>query len=273
MTEALTASRLFFSADMERAEALPLGHGQALVYSRCNPEKDGPNQDAAAVLAVGSDGAVLAVADGVGGQPAGADAARHALEQLAAAVGAQGTQDRTLRESILDGFEAANRAVTSLGVGAGTTLAVVQIGEPGVRSYHVGDSAVLLVGQRGKLKHLTVAHSPVGYAVESGLIDEDEALSHEERHVVSNMIGFPEMKIEIGPTLRLAARDTLLVGSDGLFDNLRLEEITEIIRKGDLVAAADKLAERCRARMAATDGEQPGKVDDLTFILYRPGRS
>ncbi len=128
---------------------------------------------------------------------------------------------------------------------------------------------ILVVGQRGKLKLQTVPHSPVGYAVEAGLLDEKEAIHHEDRHLVSNIVGSPEMTIEVGRTLKLRPRDTVVLGSDGLFDNLHVEEITEIVRKGPLAAAASALADICRRRMDEPEPGRPSKPDDLTFLVYR----
>ncbi len=36
------------------------------------------------------------------------------------------------------------------------------------------------------------------------MLDEDEAMNHEDRHVVSNMIGAEDMHIELGPVVKLA---------------------------------------------------------------------
>src|SRR5690606_2144872 len=103
-----------------------------------------------------------------------------------------------------------------------------------IRPYHVGDSAILLTGQRGKLKMQTIAHSPIGYAVEAGLMREEEAIHHEERHVISNVIGSDQMRIEIGPPVEMARRDTLVLASDGLLDNLLPSEIVGYVRSGPL---------------------------------------
>ncbi len=154
---------------------------------------------------------------------------------------------------------------------AATTVAVLQIDEGVVRPFHVGDSGILIVGQRGKIKHQILMHGPVGYAVEAGLLDEGEALHHEERNVVSNVVGSAEMRIEVGPNVALAPRDTVLVASDGLFDNLYVTEIVDRIRKGPLDAVAASLAADCRARMVDPRKGQPSKPDDLTFILFRRG--
>lgn len=269
MKAATTAeTRMFCGAAMEAPEVWSLAGGEVAVFSVGRAGSD-RNEDAAVVVEAEDGWSLLAVADGMGALPAGSEASKLALEQLAFAVTQREVATEHRRESILDGFDAANRAVTGMGIGAGTTLAAVEIRGRHVRSYHVGDSPVLVVGQRGKLKHLTVAHSPVGYAVEAGRMNEEEALAHEDRHVISNMIGSPEMKIEMGPVLELAPRDTLLVATDGLFDNLRLEEIIDAIRKGpveDLVIAAVR---DCRRRMAIADGNPPGKPDDLTVVVYR----
>jgi serine/threonine protein phosphatase PrpC len=146
---------------------------------------------------------------------------------------------------------------------------VAEIAGATLRTYHVGDSAILVVGQRGKVKLQTVAHSPVGYAVESGLMGEQEAMHHDERHLISNAVGAADMRIEIGSPLRLAARDTVLLATDGLFDNLEIGEIVEGIRVKPLRVVAEGLAQRVAERMRAPSAGEPSKPDDVTFILFR----
>jgi PPM family protein phosphatase len=127
-----------------------------------------------------------------------------------------------------------------------------------------------MTGQRGKVKLQTIPHSPIGYAVEAGLMDEKDAIHHEERHVISNVIGSDQMRIEIGPPTEMAPRDTLLLASDGLFDNLLPNEIVDAIRSGPLDRAIGSLVEVAQKRMANQNGTAPSKPDDLTVIAYRP---
>jgi serine/threonine protein phosphatase PrpC len=174
-----------------------------------------------------------------------------------------------LRTAILNGIERASQAVARLGTGAATTLTVAEIQEDVVRPYHVGDSMLLVVSQRGRIKFQSVAHSPVGFAFESGLLGESEALHHEDRHLVSNVLGARDMRIEIGPTLRLAPRDTLLLASDGLGDNLRLREIAERARSGPIGGCAERLVADARRRMTEPAAGEPSKPDDLTLLLFR----
>ncbi len=48
---------------------------------------------------------------------------------------------------------------------------------------------ILFTGHKGKIKLQTISRSPVGYAVHTGLLDETEAMHHEDRHLASNIIG------------------------------------------------------------------------------------
>ena len=119
------------------------------------------------------------------------------------------------------------------------------------------------------MKLQTIPHSPIGYAVEAGLMEQEEAIHHEERHVISNVIGSDQMRIEMGPPTELAPRDTLLLASDGLFDNLFPDEIVEAIRSGPLDNSIGSLVEAAQGRMATGGGTAPSKPDDLTVIAFR----
>lgn len=291
--EPVQQPRLVIDGRMDEPESSSLVKGVVGVYSARSPAKGTPNEDAAAVIPAGRDALVLAVADGLGGNAAGEQAARIALECLKTAIegavalanssgvmivaeppagGADSLPpaEPSMRTAILNGLEQANREIMALGSGAATTLAVVEISERTARPYHVGDSMILLIGGRGKIKIQTIPHSPVGYGVEAGLIDEAEAMHHEDRHLVSNFVGCPEMRIEIGPARELAPRDTLLLASDGLADNLHVEEIVERIRKGPLQEGMRSLAREAADRMRHPAEGRPSKPDDLTFVVYRP---
>jgi len=264
------SARLYLDRDMAEPDVYSMAGGIAVVCSARCPDKQTPNEDAAVLIPVSEKAAVLVVADGLGGAQAGETAAEMAVRALKDAVRESIRERRPVRVAILDGIERANRDVQAPGVGAATTLAVAEVDGNVVRPYHVGDSMVLVMGQHGKVKLQTVAHSPVGFAVEAGLLDEHEALHHEDRHIVSNVIGTPNMRVEIGSPMELAPYDTLLLASDGLLDNLAVAEIIEQLRAGDLLAAAARLAEDARRRMIQPTEGLPSKPDDLTFVAFRP---
>lgn len=233
---------------------------------RCSPQHE-YTEDALAVLPIENKGVVLAVADGVGGSPGGREAAQIVLESLRVAVAMK--KDSDLPQAIHAAIEAANFRLLEQGIGAGTTIVVAEIIDGVLRSYHVGDSEVVVVGQRGKVKGRVVPHSPTGFAIETGLISEEEAMHHEYRHILLNVIGAPTMRVEAAEPIELAARDTVLLASDGLLDNLYMPEILEEARCGTLSDSADNLVQMAFDRMEFMDPELPSKPDDLSLILYR----
>lgn len=272
MNDAPGGSHTLLAANLSSPLIVPLPSGTALLFSAGAPSRPEENQDGCAVLPYGEANSALIVTDGVGGGRAGGAAARLTLDCLERALAVAPTEERTLRAAILDGIDAANREIRDRGTGAAATVSVVAVEDGAVQPYHVGDSPIVVVGGRGRVKHQSVSHGPVGYAVEAGLLSEAEAMGHEERHLVSNLLGIPEMRVEMGPRLLLASRDTVLLASDGVTDNLYLDEIVETIRKGPLERAGTALARRCRRRMLEPAPGDPSKEDDCTFILFRGRR-
>lgn len=268
----MSKAHIFEDVDMERGERFELGGCEAVVLSIRKPGRDGPNEDAAGLITIGEEAGVAVVSDGAGGHPGGAEAANLAVRSVCASVAELGNDVENLRGAIINGFELADRAISALGTGAAATLAAVEVQGTKMRSYHAGDSMVLVTGQRGRIKWQTIPHSPVGYAVEAGLLDAGEALHHEDLHIVSNLLGAKDMRIELGATRSLARRDTVVLASDGLSDNLHLGEIVEQLRKGPLPRAVDELAALGRRRMEEPAEGAPSKPDDLTFIAIRRRR-
>ena len=75
--------RLYVRQGMESPQLLDVAGGQAAVFSAAAPIGDKDNEDGAVAITAGTNRAVLAVADGLGGQRLGAEAAERALRALA----------------------------------------------------------------------------------------------------------------------------------------------------------------------------------------------
>ncbi len=260
---------LLDGADAPDALDTTVGGGSLVAFSCPAPEKETPNEDAIAAIPYGPDAAVLVIADGAGGLPAGRRASQLAVHSLEDSLNVAMEETMLLRTSILNGIEAANQAVLALANGSATTMTVITIEGLLVRTYQVGDSKAMIVGQRGRIKLQTTAHSPTGFAIQAGFLDRRDALHHEERHLVSNFIGTTDMHIDMGIEVKLKPRDTVLLASDGLTDNVHVHEITEIIRKGSLSGAIESLSQLARRRMSVESRHQPSKPDDLSVILFR----
>lgn len=270
MNEQALASQatLWLEPDQQQPLSLALSHGTSVFLSCPHPTRDSPNQDAAAIIPAGPEQCLLVLADGMGGTRQGGEAAAVVIHELSRQLPLK-SEDQQLRTAILNGIEEANQKILVDFPSSGSTLAAVEVNAHTVRPYHIGDTEILVVGQRGKLKFQSISHSLVGMGVEAGLIDENEALHHDDRHIILNAIGSTEMRIELGAPLELDRYDTLLLASDGLTDNLGLDEIVEIIRKGPLDQALDKLASLALKRMGETRAGYPSKPDDLTLLGYR----
>jgi hypothetical protein len=59
----------------------------------------------------------------------------------------------------------------------------------------------------------------------AGLLDEDEAVQHDQRHALFNVGAAGHARR--GRATRLAVHDTVLLASDGLFGNLFIDEIID----------------------------------------------
>ena len=258
-----------FEPDMQDAQ---VGGGSMVAYTARAPDKDTENEDTVAVIPYGPEAAVLVVADGAGGLPAGKRASMTAISSLVESLAVAMSETMLLRTAILNGIEAANEAVISLANGSATTFTVVTIEGTLARSYQIGDSEAMIVGQRGRVRLQTTAHSPTGFAVEAGFLDEREALHHAERHLVSNFLGTVDMRIDVGAPVEMQTRDTVLLASDGLTDNVHVDEIIEFIRKGPLDVAANAVVDLAGKRMASNNLRDPSKPDDLSLILFRKPR-
>lgn len=265
-----TGAMIWAQQDLTRPQMFALGIGSIAVYTARAPGKTVCSEDAVALIPAGHDSWVLAVADGVGGQPDGEKAAKLTLEMLCERVLSAVDSPASIMQAITGAINQANLALLARASNAATTLAVAEVRGTVMRAYQVGDSMTLVAGRRGKIRLQTAAHSPVGQALASGALDEMQAMRHPQRNLVSNVIGMEGMRIEVSPSLTLASHDTLLVASDGLTDNLYVREIVERARSAPLDEAALRLIEDSQRRMEGGSDVWSGHADDLSFVLFRP---
>jgi len=245
---------------------ISISHGEIVVYSDKSPTKETPNEDALAIIPVDDETTVLVVADGLGGMPAGEQASQIIVECLIDSLNDAGIQTR---DAILNGIDNANKIILDLKTGAGTTVSIAEINNNKLRTYHAGDSLILLTTNHGDVKYQSIPHSPIGYALVCGAIDKERAMRHPERNLISNYVGCNDMQITIGPFIELTSFDTLLLSSDALSDNLYEDEICELIRKGPLLEGVSELIEDCKNNMQEPLPDRLCHPDDLTLICFR----
>ena len=250
----------------EEPEIVTLANGEAICFSDRSPRKESPNEDALAIIPVDDESTVFVVADGMGGMPAGEQASKIVIDCL---IDALTDETLPLRYAILNGIEEANAMILNLKAGAGTTVAVVEVHKNTIRTYHAGDSLILLMTNHGNIKYQSLAHSPISYALACGAINMEQAMRHPERNLISNYVGCHDMHITIGPYIELAPLDTLVLSSDALSDNLYEEEICELIRKGPLIDGVNDLIKDCKKNMIEPSDDRRCHPDDFTMICFR----
>lgn len=252
--------------ELDGLERLDTPHGPVLLWGERRPGAMRASEDSLLVHH-GPRDLVLVVADGAGGHALGGEASRAAV--LAFGNALDETADATPEERLPVARRAAVHAVTDLGREAITTLAIAWIRDGHVTPCHAGDSTVLLMGQRGRRKLRTTDHTPPGLDVAAGRLTLDEARAHESRHLLVNALGTQDVGWEVGDATPIGTYDTLVLGTDGLFDNLGDEEIIDCLRKGSFEDGMRAMLERNAARMEESRGAWPGKPDDVAVLAYR----
>lgn len=249
--------------------------GEIAWFVTAGPERaahNEPNEDSAALLPVTERTCVLVLADGLGGEADGAVASRIVVEKFRDHIASAGRSSRRLRNAVLDAIEVASEEIRKSTSGGGSTVAAAIITGATVRPVHAGDSMILLVSEKGRVRWQSIDHSPVGYAVESGMMGPGEAIVHPDRHYVSNSVGSRDLRLDVGPTLKMRFGDTLLLCSDGLSDNLTVREMTGTLRAGSLVPQVDVMVQTALGRMQSghvLESGVIGKPDDLSILAYR----
>jgi len=183
-------------------------------------------------------GELMIVAGGVGGYPVGATASRMAVEHFYAHLAAL-PSEFPVANAIRAAASRANERILGAantpgaprqGMGSTVVLAVLQEGAGGTHAWigHVGDSRAYLV-RAGRLHLLTQDHSAVQDLLNRNLITKEEAPSHPDSSKLTRSLGLqPEIEIEIEKH-PLAAGDTLLLCSDGLWGFVPEREIQKVV--------------------------------------------
>ena len=183
---------------------------------------------------------MVAVADGLGGHPAGDVASKTAISSLdeAALTGESSEQDRR------SATQAAHEAVLAAAdeepgrASMGTTVVVAVIDGASARVLHVGDSRAYLLDPEGRLCALTQDHGVNGYL--SQALGLDRAVEPDVTEA-----GCP-------PGSRL------LLCTDGLTNMVDDPSIAQLLGRGDAQQACDGLVEAALAN---------GGIDNVTVVV------
>ncbi len=210
------------------------------------------NQDAAYVgSAPGAE--VLAVADGMGGAPAGDRASALVIAAFERAPGAGEPPERYLRDAVERGRLAVEGELEMhperAGMGSTVVAALVRGREAWIA--HVGDSRAYL-WRDGDLRRLTEDHSAAAEAVRGGRLDPLAARASPLRHVLTRVVGGggrggAGSEPEVAGPLALDGNSALLLVSDGVCEVLNDEQVGAVLAAYRGPGAARALVERVHA--------------------------
>lgn len=209
-------------------------------------------------------GALYIVADGVGGQEHGAEAARMVTAVLSDVFYRARQHGRSVAAALEEAVTQANLAVfedaerREARMGSTVVAAVIDAGQ--VTVAHVGDARAYLVDGR-KLRPLTRDDTWVQKQVDAGLITPDMAEKHEFRNVVTQALGnHPEVDVHLTTPQPFGPNAALLLCSDGLYDALPPEGLYDLLADKPAPVAARALVDAAIAAQA---------TDNITAVVVR----
>lgn len=227
----------------------------------CQKVISGENMLDAQILELQGTSIVVAVADGVGGEPGGAEAAScllNALIPLNYQVFGPDASDR-LEEVIISGIADMGKisdqwpALTGM---ATTVAGLWTDGEKGL-AFNCGDCRIYRFRQ-GYLEQLSKDHSLVYELYHSGEITFAEMATHPMRHILTSSIR------DKGDNPRVFLReisilkgDSYFICSDGVWDSVEQNVLERILASAPPLQAAQSLAEKLL---------EIGTKDNSTFL-------
>jgi serine/threonine protein phosphatase PrpC len=204
---------------------------------------------------------LVAIADGMGGLPAGEVASALAMDAMS--VLETGARERPPLEALRDAVDAANLKIgqavakdTELD-GMGTTLTALLRAGNRLFLVHVGDSRAYLL-RAGVLTQVTRDDTYVQMLIEEGEITTEQARTHPHRSLVTQaMQGGP-----INPTftvIKPRQGDRFMLCSDGLTDLVEDDAIAAVMMTAiEPARCADRLVELAL---------QAGGIDNVTVLV------
>ena len=197
------------------------------------------NEDRVCAMTNSRGNILLIVCDGMGGQNKGDMASSLAVEMISQAfqekakftskLFAKAWVANTIRQANAEIFRQASNNPNYQGMG--TTVTLVLIVNDYMVVAQVGDSRAYSFRNRN-LTQITEDQTYVQYLYRIGEITKEEIETHPKRHVLLNALGsYPSLDLDIKVMPYLG--DTILVCSDGLYNNVPAKDLLSIMKGTD----------------------------------------
>ncbi|MCP3875132.1 MAG: serine/threonine-protein phosphatase [Desulfobacteraceae bacterium] len=205
---------------------------------------------------------LMAVADGLGGEPGGEIASEHVIKQLKQLPS---LNDKKLDEYMVSFFKKMDQDLDDMAKnncqldGMATTLISMVIKDNVAHWCHSGDSRIYHL-RKDRITQITQDQTFARFLIQEGELTQEQAKNHYSRNVIDQCIGCQDLEPETGQVY-LDSNDILILASDGLYRYVTQEEIYQVCcQYKDPAQAAEKLIKRSL---------NEGGKDNITVVIAK----
>ena len=209
---------------------------------------------------VHSEDGLWIVADGMGGHACGEVASAMAIEAISLGFSEQ--------NSLADVIQTAHQKIVDSGqediarAGMGTTVVAMTCDQSHYKVAWVGDSRAYLWDKRlSKLTQLSEDHSLMVRLINAGLITKQDALTHPQRHMITQCLGSTEIQSVTVDQIE-GDWDTgqqIILCSDGLTDEVSDRMISEVM--------ASHMSIKEKTATLINSAKNAGGRDNISLII------
>jgi len=207
-----------------------------------------------------SESGLWLLADGMGGHACGEVASALAIQEVRSSTSEGLSLDFAIQTSHQKIIDAGNS--DSARAGMGTTIVALTSDDSNYQLAWVGDSRAYLWDKtQGSLTQISEDHSLMVRLINAGLISEQDALTHPQRHMITQCLGSVEIeqvKVDLLNN-EWEYQQQILLCSDGLTDEVSERKIAEIM------AAEINLDDKCLKLIESAKNN--GGRDNISIII------
>ncbi len=210
------------------------------------------------------EGRFFVVADGMGGHAGGEIASKIAVDSIRECLDALWNTTVSPQKLMEDAISKANQAIIEdqnanpIRSDMGTTVVLLIFREEQPWFCHIGDSRLYRL-RGAKLEQISEDHTWIARAIQTGVVNADEAKSHPWRHMLLQCLGREDVKDVASRAIEWQPGDRFLICSDGLTEELSDDRIAHQLKSiRNCQQSAQALIESAKLR---------GGRDNITVVV------
>lgn len=194
------------------------------------------NEDESRILVNAHNDVLMVVCDGMGGNKKGDYASHNIIKALTDSFSSKKVffGVKSVKLWINHVLHNVNKEIYNLGSSSeeyksmGSTVVIAFLHKDKLIVANCGDSRCYILN-KDEFKQVSEDHTYVNYLYNSGQINKEDIKTHPKRHLLTNAIGiYPSLSIEY--KVLNYNKETILLCSDGLYNNIKENDIENILR-------------------------------------------